>query len=131
MNDDWTMFEFGKLDDKDIPSDPAVYILFHNDELVYVGQTKNLKQRIRNHNYILNSNNYIGNKKLDEDTFNCFFYVVIDNLAERRLLEKILYEAYEPKANFVGYYSNQLECGSLADYMKFRLEMGLEKRYEL
>ena len=102
MCDDWTMMEFNKLGDS-IPKVPCVYFLFNDIELVYVGQTKNLNQRIQNHNCVINPNFYVGDKKIGDDIFNCVYHLRVDDAVERRKVEKMYYDMYEPKLNW-NYY---------------------------
>jgi excinuclease UvrABC nuclease subunit len=127
---DWSMFSTIKLGEK-IPKIPCVYFLFRDNELVYIGQTKDLFQRISHLEPMLNPNLYLGKKKISEDVFNKIFYRVEDDKEMRKRLEKKYYDTFQPKLNFSGLLSNAFLYGSKADYMKYRMNMGLEKRYNL
>jgi len=123
------MFECITLDDE-LPIIKCVYFLFNDDELVYIGQTKSLKQRMTYLNVFLNPNIYLGKKKISEDVFNKIYYRVEEDKAKRVELEKQYYEAYDPKLNFNGVFSPYMYLNQ-ARHMEYRLKMGLEKRYNL
>jgi len=126
---DWTMFNCVSLDEK-IPKVPCVYILFNEDELVYVGNTKNLRTRLMYHNSYLNPNLYLGNKKITENLFNKAYYRIESNPIKRKEFEKKYYTAFEPKVNFYGLFSDY-HYNFRGKMMNYRLAMGMEKRYEL
>ena len=127
--DDWSMFDCLNICE-DIPKIACVYFLFNDDELVYIGQTKNLRTRVMYHNSFLNPNIYVGSKKVSNDIFNKVFFKVEDDKSTRVKLEKEYYEAYDPKLNFNGVFSPYMYLNQ-ARAMEYRLKMGLEKRYEL
>ena len=53
MCDDWTCFNFETL--KDVPITSGVYFLMNGIELVYIGQTNNLRSRMGQHHSNWNS----------------------------------------------------------------------------
>ena len=61
---DFSMFEIANLKDE-IPKASCIYFLFNDWEMVYIGITTNLKRRINVHDINLNSNTYVGDKKID------------------------------------------------------------------
>ena len=128
---DWSMFESMDFDKKNLSSIACVYFLFNDDELVYVGSTKNLKQRANYHDVFLNSNTYLGKEQIGEDTFNKILYHQESDIVVRKELEKKYYEAFEPKCNFHGLYSPPNLYGDLGKYNEFMLKFGLEKRWNL
>jgi hypothetical protein len=127
---DWSMFYTTQIGSY-IPPVPCVYFLFRDIELVYVGQTKDLKQRIGHLDPFLNPNVYLGDKKISEDIFNRIYFRIESDKEMRKRLEKKYYDTFQPKLNFSGFLSNAFLYGSKADYMEFRMKMGLEKRYNL
>ena len=129
INADLSMFECVNLDG-DIPKVPCVYFLFSDDELVYVGNTINLRRRVGVHDYFLNSNMYLGDKKIGVDTFNKIYYRQESDKDMRKKLEKQYYEDFEPKLNFSGLISHYCYRHQ-ADVMRYRLNMGLEKRWNI
>jgi len=127
---DLRMFESIDIND-DISKISCVYFLLYDNELVYVGQTINLRKRIQTHNRYFNSNLFLGDKKLGEDSFNKILYYLEVDKTRKKTLEKMYYEMFEPKLNFSGLITEFTKHGSRADYTKFQLKFGLEKRYEL
>ena len=126
---DWTTFHCIELGD-DVPKVGCVYFLFCDDELVYIGNTKNIRTRSMYHNIFLNPNIYVGTKKVSKDVFNKIYYRLEDSLIRRRELEKAYYNAFKPKLNFEGVFSPYMYLNQ-ARVMEYRLFMGLEKRYEV
>jgi len=86
------MLDYVDINDK-IPDCSCVYFLFNDVELIYIGQTKNLRGRMKTHN--------VANKKLkdDNDLFNCVYYLKVNNFDERLSFEKEYILMYEPKYN--------------------------------
>jgi len=85
--------------DSEIPVCPCVYLLFNGDELIYIGQTSNLKTRVQNH----------INKNISGKIFDRVFFLVAPEEEDRLLIEKKLIDFYRPKYN--GYTG--LECNTL------------------
>jgi len=97
-NDDWSSFEFKKISD-DILDIKSVYFLMNDNELLYVGQTKQLKKRIQQHQIAKNPQIFIGDKKLLDDEFNGLFFMEIEDDLERRIIELCYIFKYQPKMN--------------------------------
>ena len=127
---DWSMFECISLTDEQ-PKVPCVYLLMFDNELVYVGHTMNLKRRLYTHTNYMNSNSYLGNKKIGVDSFNKILYRIIETREERKQIEKKYTEAFEPKLCSCGLYSPSHPHKNRADYIRFRLNFGMEKRWNL
>lgn len=110
MCDDWTPMEFHPLCTKE-KKIPAVYFLcyagmdgFVDDaiELVYIGQTKNLYNRIRSHDATLNNHLYLGNKFIGDIVFDSYFFIPTGSSTDLRLyLESRYIKMYQPKLNYV------------------------------
>lgn len=98
MIDDWSCFEFVDVS-KDIPKVSCVYFLMNDDELVYIGQTNNLRYRIGQHMNNWNCSVLIGENKLFDDNFNGIFYLECDYKKLRIGYEDIFREDYWPKLN--------------------------------
>lgn len=104
MCDDWTRMKFKTLTDK-IPKSSCVYFLFNDIELVYIGQTQNLKQRLQWNNSVINANWFIGNKPMDSFIFDSVYYLPVVNKKEERLrIEREYLEMYNPKCNWSGIF---------------------------
>lgn len=109
--DDWSEFESHHVCiRKYLPSRPAIYFLCKSNgadgfednviELLYIGQTKNLKSRISDHDYWLNDDSWIGNKFVGCHEFDCIFYKLLNNDANIRYnLEAEYIQEYFPKYN--------------------------------
>ena len=98
------MMGYGKLGEN-IPKVSCVYFLFNDIELVYIGQTKNLRTRVMHHNNFLNPNITVGDKKFGIDMFDSFYYLRVEDQKERRRIEKFYYDKYDPKCNFCGLFT--------------------------
>ena len=79
-------------DFKNFKGIPGIYFLMNNDELIYIGQSYNIKKRIKRHAWA-------GFK-----TFNWFMYLKIEQPWERDLLETLYIEQLQPKYNHTGEY---------------------------
>ena len=66
----------------------GVYLLFDNDELVYIGQSWNCKLRVAEHT---------GQKS--DKKFTSWNYIPVDEEAESKRLERILIQEHKPKYN--------------------------------
>lgn len=95
--DDWTSFEFCDL--KNIPSVASIYFLMNDDELVYIGQTKDLHKRVLLHKLKYNCNLSVNNTPLFPDMFNSVYFLECDYEPERKEYEKMFIEDYFPKLN--------------------------------
>ena len=98
MKDDWKHMEFVKLG-SDIPEVSCIYFLMNDNELVYIGQTVNLKSRMQSHKANLNCTLFLGDKKLEEDTFDSIYYSIVDYKPERKTYEEMFRDDYWPKLN--------------------------------
>lgn len=127
---DWSMFESIDFPNP-MPVVPCVYFLMFDNELVYIGQTNNLKRRIYVHDNNMNANTFEGNKRIGNDFFNKVLYRIVGERLTRKYIEKIYSDAFEPKLCSCGIYSHAFIHGKYSDYIKFRLKFGLEERYEL
>ncbi len=97
MCDDWTCFKFALL--KDIPKVAGVYLLMNDFELVYVGQSNNIKSRIGTHHNMFNCTLFVDGKPLEVDTFNSIYYLEVDYKPERKEYEYMFRDDYWPKLN--------------------------------
>ena len=108
MYDDWTMMDFLPLSIKNYEG-RAIYFLFNcgqegfqdqSIELVYIGQTKNLKKRLQVHDSQLNDRLYLGGKFIGELLFDSYFYIPLNSGTDERLiLESFYIDKYQPKLN--------------------------------
>ncbi len=73
MCDDWTCFNFITLDD--VPKVSGVYLLMNDIELVYVGQSKNIRSRLGTHKSNWNNDIYLGDKPMFPDSFDSLYYL--------------------------------------------------------
>jgi excinuclease UvrABC nuclease subunit len=99
MCDDWTTFEFCTLDN--VPHISGVYFLMNDDELVYIGQSNNIHNRILSHKQIFNCDTFLGKEPLYPDMFNSLYYFECDYKPERKEYESFFIEDYFPKLNGV------------------------------
>lgn len=97
MDDDWTCFEFALLDD--LPKVSGIYFLMNGFELVYVGQSKNIRSRVGSHHNMWNCTLFSGDKPLEEDTFDSIYYLEVDYKPERKEYECMFRDDYWPKLN--------------------------------
>ena len=95
--DDWSCFEFASLDN--LPKVSGVYFLMNDCELVYIGQSKNIRSRVGNHHNIFNCTLFAGDKPLEEDTFDSIYYLECDYKPERKSYEYMFRDDYWPKMN--------------------------------
>lgn len=97
MDDDWTCFEFASLND--LPKVSGVYFLMNGVELVYVGQSKNIRSRVGAHHNMWNCTLFAGDEPLEEDTFDSIYYLEVDYKPERKSYEYMFRDDYWPKLN--------------------------------
>lgn len=98
MKEDWSHMDFCLL--KDAPSIPGIYFLMNDIELVYIGQSKNIRRRVSEHSGNWNCQLILGNEKLEEDSFDGLYYFECDYKPERKEYEKMFIEDHAPKFNF-------------------------------
>ena len=97
--DVFKLHKYSPNDIKNISTETGVYFLFdyflENDafELVYIGQSKRLKQRLRDH--------YRGSK-LNTHSFSYFSYIDMEDMCVRQLHELAYICHYKPEFNGVG-----------------------------
>lgn len=77
------------------PNVPCVYLLFHDWELEYIGQTSNLKKRISSHITLRCS--VVGAHQSKQ--FDKVMFKICKNKIEREVLELTLIERYKPMYN--------------------------------
>ena len=84
----------------EVPQKPGVYIM-HNkeDEVIYVGKAKILKNRVRQ--YFQNSKNHSVKVKAMVKNISEFEYIVTDSEMEALILEGNLIKKYNPKYNIL------------------------------
>lgn len=71
----------------EFPSWPGVYYLLHDDEIVYVGESSDINNRLRQHGYDKTR------------TFDASFYLYVPGEWARKVIEQILISIYQPKYN--------------------------------
>ncbi|MCI6609526.1 MAG: excinuclease ABC subunit UvrC [Ezakiella sp.] len=82
---------------KKLPAKPGVYIMKdENENVIYVGKAKNLKNRVRSY-----FNNSTKSAKVEALVKNIksFEYIIVDNEVESLVLESNLIKSYAPKYN--------------------------------
>jgi len=85
---------------KNLPSSPGVYLMHgKNDEVIYVGKAKVLKNRVRQ--YFQKSANHTPKVRAMVGNIVCFEYIVTDTEAEALALECTLIKKYKPKYNIL------------------------------
>ncbi|MDD3263288.1 MAG: excinuclease ABC subunit UvrC [Candidatus Nanoarchaeia archaeon] len=86
-----------------IPVNPGCYLFKSNEEIIYIGKAKNLKNRVNsyfNNKNITNSSNYIKtNLMLDSAT--SIEFIVCNNEIEAFILENNLIKKHLPKYNIL------------------------------
>ena len=97
MCDDWSDFEFTTFDN--IPKVQCIYFLMNDIELVYIGQTNNLRNRMYQHNANWNCTSYLGNEPMHDDMFDSAYYLICEYKPERREYEDMFRSDYWPKLN--------------------------------
>lgn len=88
---------FIKEELKKLPAKPGVYIMKdENENVIYVGKAKNLKNRVRSY-----FNNSTKSAKVEALVKNIksFEYIIVDNEVESLVLESNLIKSYAPKYN--------------------------------
>ncbi len=84
---------------KTLPESSGVYIMKNtNDEVIYVGKAKVLKNRVRQ--YFKSYNHSLKVKKMIENISD-FEYIITDNENEALILENNLIKEYKPKYNIL------------------------------
>lgn len=93
---------FAWLEDKikKLPTDPGVYVMRNkNDEIIYVGKAKNLKNRVRQ--YFQGGGTHPPKVKLMVSNIHDFEYIVVSNEVEALVLEQNLIKDNRPKYNIL------------------------------
>ncbi|MGG5759186.1 GIY-YIG nuclease family protein [Bacillus toyonensis] len=98
-NETYLTLYFNKVEFKDLKKlqpRASVYLIYnHNDELLYIGETTNLKVRIRNH---LSPNH--GKEDINKDTLAYIQHAYLNlDRYERGIIEGILVQKYKPALN--------------------------------
>jgi len=107
MCDDWTGFEYVSLGS--IPKIAGVYFLMNDCELVYIGQSNNIKRRIGTHHNNWNCTLFLGDEPLEENTFDGIYFFECDYKPERKEYETMFKEDYSPKLNNFDWTKKELE----------------------
>lgn len=85
---------------KEAPAEAGAYLFISNDEVIYVGSSKNLYQRMTEHNtYIKKGSNHGGKKDFYQFLRSNQFKVEFQLADNYRQLEQQLIEKYNPKYN--------------------------------
>lgn len=93
------MFDFEEELNR-LPQNPGVYIMHNSeDEVIYVGKAKNLKNRVRQ--YFRKSSNHTPKVLAMVENIACFEYIVTDSETEALALECNLIKKYKPKYNIL------------------------------
>ena len=100
---------------KKLPHNPGVYIMKnHNDEIIYIGKAKNLKNRVSS--YFLSDSNHTEKVKKMVENINHFQYIITDSEFEALVLECSLIKKHQPKYNIL------LKDGKGYSYIKITKE---------
>jgi hypothetical protein len=97
MDDDWSHMDYCTI--KDAPAIQGIYFLMNGDELVYIGQSNNIRRRLSSHNNNWNCTITVGGKKLYTDSFDGIYYFECDYKPERKTYEAMYIDDYYPKLN--------------------------------
>ena len=103
---------------KEAPAKAGAYLFISNDEVVYIGSSKNLYQRMAKHRTCINKGSNHGGKQdfyqfLQSNQFTIEFRLT-DNY---RQLEQQLIEKYNPKYNAIRAYTGlDAKKGNEAEY---------------
>lgn len=88
--------------DINIPSCSSVYFIYNKDlELIYVGQTNELRRRLVNHispNTALNTT-WMKNVRIPYKEVKYYSYIEINDYMLREAIEKIMISQFRPKYN--------------------------------
>ncbi|MBN2202567.1 MAG: excinuclease ABC subunit UvrC [Candidatus Aenigmarchaeota archaeon] len=87
------MFE---IELKNVPKEPGVYMFKRNDDILYIGKAKNLRNRIKS--YFSKNNLALKTKHLMSKA-NAIDWIVVNNEVEALLLENKLIKKNKPKYN--------------------------------
>ena len=100
---------------KKLPHNPGVYIMKnHNDEIIYIGKAKNLKNRVSS--YFLSDSNHTEKVKKMVENIDHFQYIITDSEFEALVLECSLIKKHQPKYNIL------LKDGKGYSYIKITKE---------
>lgn len=85
---------------KKLPHNPGVYIMKnHDDEIIYIGKAKNLKNRVSS--YFLSDSNHTEKVKKMVENISHFEYIITDSEFEALVLECSLIKKHQPKYNIL------------------------------
>lgn len=85
---------------KILPHSPGVYLMKDADgKIIYVGKSKNLKNRVRQ--YFQSSNNRYGKTKHLVKRIRAFEYIMTDTESEALILENTLIKKHKPRYNIL------------------------------
>ena len=85
---------------KTLPHSPGVYLMKDADgKIIYVGKSKNLKNRVRQ--YFQSSNNKYGKTKHLVKRIRAFEYIMTDTESEALILENTLIKKHKPRYNLL------------------------------
>lgn len=85
---------------KTLPHSPGVYLMKDADgKIIYVGKSKNLKNRVRQ--YFQSSNNKYGKTKHLVKRIRAFEYIMTDTESEALILENTLIKKHKPRYNIL------------------------------
>lgn len=85
---------------KKLPYNPGVYIMKnHDDEIIYIGKAKNLKNRVSS--YFLSDSNHTEKVKKMVENISHFEYIITDSEFEALVLECSLIKKHQPKYNIL------------------------------
>ena len=97
MCDDWTIFGFATL--KEAPIVSGIYFLMNDVELVYIGQSKNIRSRLSEHKSNFNNDMFLGDAPMYPDSFDSLYFIECDYKPERKDYESMFIDDYQPKLN--------------------------------
>lgn len=120
MCDDWTYFNFVTLENA--PKVSGVYFLMNDIELVYIGQSKNIRNRLGTHNSNWNNDIMLGDEPMFPDSFDSLYYLECDYKPERKAYEDMFKEDYSPKLNNYDVLRNYLEPKRLREQEERKLK---------
>ena len=104
-----------KEQSKKLPHNPGVYIMRnYNDEIIYIGKAKNLKNRVSS--YFLSDANHTEKVKKMVENIDHFQYIITDSEFEALVLECSLIKKHQPKYNIL------LKDGKGYSYIKITKE---------
>lgn len=124
------MVENIKLDT--FPKEAGVYLFSSNDEVIYVGSSNNLHQRMKNHRSCIRKG---GNHSYKQDLYQYLqlnpFTVEFQLTDNYKQLEQELVEKYNPKYNANRAYTGIAWNGNMTEYGKeYNEKYQYQKQYQ-